>query len=303
MKKILVSGLVSIETTVKVDQFPVDYSPVEYNFHGINSTISGVGYNIIKALKTLGASPVFFSITGNDLYKNIIKDNIKRMGIDDSFILPLINKTSQSIILFNESKRKIILDLKDIQETKYPAEKINEIIDDIDMAVLCNINFSREMLKIVKDHGKIIASDVHVVHDINDQYNNDFMSFSDILFLSNEKITGKERGFLQEIINAYNNKIIVISMGENGLLMFTRDNNEIKHYPAMRVREVVNTIGAGDALFSSFIYFYNKTKDPYYSMEKAIIFASFKIGANSGAEGFLTEEELLMLIKKEQNDG
>lgn len=296
MRKILVSGLITVETNVKVDHFPVEYAPVEYNFFGVNSAVSGVGYNITKALKTLGAAPVFLSIIGNDIYKNIIKAELNSMGADDSYVLPLINKTSQSIILFNEKIRKIILDLKNIQETVYPADKINEIINDIDIAVMCNINFSRELIKTVKNQGKITASDVHVINDINDEYNRDFIAFSDILFLSNERIKGNERGFLQEIIKTYNNKIIVISMGENGLIIYVRDDNEIKYFPAVKVREVVNTIGAGDALFSSFIYFYNKTKDPYFSIEKAIVFASYKIGANGGAEGFLTEDELLKII-------
>jgi len=296
VRKILVSGLITVETNVKVDHFPVEYAPVEYNFFGVNSAVSGVGYNITKALKTLGAAPVFLSIIGNDIYKNIIKAELNSMGADDSYVLPLINKTSQSIILFNEKIRKIILDLKNIQETVYPADKINEIINDIDIAVMCNINFSRELIKTVKNQGKITASDVHVINDINDEYNRDFIAFSDILFLSNERIKGNERGFLQEIIKTYNNKIIVISMGENGLIIYVRDDNEIKYFPAVKVREVVNTIGAGDALFSSFIYFYNKTKDPYFSIEKAIVFASYKIGANGGAEGFLTEDELLKII-------
>ena len=295
MSNILVSGLITIETTVKIDQFPISYSPIDYEFYGINSTISGVGYNIIKAIRTLGGNPILFSIIGNDIYKNIIKDELKNMGITDKYVLPIIKETSQSIILYNENKRKIILDLKNLQEVKYPVEKVSEIINDIDMAVLCNINFSRDLLKIVKKHGKTIASDVHVVYDINDSYNKDFMAYSDILFLSNENILGKERDFLQELIKTYNNKIIVVGMGENGLLLYVRENNEIKHYPVAKTRKIVNTIGAGDALFSAFIYFYNITKDVYYSIEKAIIFASYKIGEKGAAEGFLTEEELLKI--------
>jgi ribokinase len=210
-------------------------------------------------------------------------------------VLPLVKGTSQSIILYNESKRKIILDLKDIQETKYPIEKIGEIINEIDMAILCNINYSRDLLKIVKEYGKPIACDVHVINDINDAYNRDFMEYSDILFLSNEKIIGEENNFLKQLIEKYNHKIIVIGMGEKGLLMYAREKDEIKQYPAVKVRKRVNTIGAGDASFSSFIFFYNKTKDIYYSIEKAQIFASYKIGENGAAEGFLTEEELLKI--------
>ena len=295
MNNILVSGLITIETTVKIDRFPIDYSAIDFKFYGVNSTVSGVGYNITKAIKTLGGNPTLFSIIGNDIYYNIIKNDLKNIGINDKYILPIINETSQSIILYNENKRKIILDLKNIQDSKYPIKNINEIINDIDMAILCNINFSRDMLKIIKDNGKLIATDVHVIYDVNDDYNKDFMTFSDILFLSNENILGRENDILNELIKKYNNKIIVIGMGENGLLMYINEDNQIKHYPAIKTREIKNTIGAGDALFSSFIYFYNKTEDVYYSIEKAIIFASYKIGEKGAAEGFLTEEELFKI--------
>jgi len=295
MNNILVSGHITIETTVKIERFPIEYSPIEYKFNGVNSTVSGVGYNIAKALKTLGGNPTLFSIIGNDIYQNIVKHEIKNIGVNEKYVLPIIKGTSQSIILYNENARKIILDLKDIQEAKYPLNNLNEIINDIDMAVLCNINFSRDMLKVVKNYKKLIASDVHVVYDVNDEYNKDFMEYSDILFLSNENILGRENIFLQELINIYNNQIIVIGMGENGLLMYVREKNEIKHYEAVRTREIVNTIGAGDALFSAFIYFFNKTNDPYYSIEKAIIFASYKIGEKGAAQGFLTEAELLKI--------
>lgn len=291
---ILISGLITVETTVKIDNFPIEYSPIEYNFFGNRSTISGVGYNITKAIKKLGGNPILFSIIGNDIYKDITKNELEKNEINNKYVLPIIKETSQSVILYYEDKRKIYLDLKDLQETKYPIEKLDKIINEIDIAVLCNINFSRDLLKVLKDSGKIIATDVHVISNINDEYNCDFMKYADILFLSNENIIGREKSFMEELIKTYNPKILVTGLGENGVLIYVQGNG-IKHYPAVRTREVINTIGAGDALFSAFIYFYNRSKDPYYSIEKAVIFASYKIGEKGAAEGFLTEEELLKI--------
>jgi ribokinase len=295
MNNILVSGLTNIETTIKVDKFPIEYSPVEYKFYGLNSSISGVGYNIVKALKTLGDSPIFFSIIGNDIYKEIIFNDLEKDKINSNFVLPLLEKTVQSGILYEENKRKIILDLKNIQEIKYPIDILENIIDKIDIGILCNINFSRDFLKVLKDNGKTIATDVHVLSDINDNYNNDYIKYSDILFLSNENIIGNENDMIVQLSQKYNHKIIVVTMGKNGLLIYVKGKNEIKHFNAIKTREVVNTIGAGDALFSCFIHYYHKTKDPYYSIQLAALFASYKIGENGGAKGFLTEKELLKL--------
>jgi ribokinase len=246
----------------------------------------------------LGNSPVFFSIIGNDIYKEIILNDLEKNKINSNYVLPLLEKTVQSGILYDGKNRKIILDLKNIQDIKYPIDILENIIDKIDIGIICNINFSRDFLKILKDNGKIIATDVHVLSDINDSYNNDYIKYSDILFLSNENIIGNENDMIAQLSQKYNHKIIVVTMGENGLLIYVKEKREIKHFHAIKTREVVNTIGAGDALFSCFIHYYHKTKDPYYSIQLAILFASYKIGENGGAKGFLTEEELVKLNKE-----
>jgi ribokinase len=292
MNNILVCGLINLETTLKISNFPIEYTPVEYNFYGVNSSISGVGYNIVKALKTLGDNPYFFSIIGDDIYKNIIYNDLEKNKIGTKYVLPLLEQTVQSGILNNGNKRKILLDLKNIQETKYPNFIIEEIMDQINIGIICNINFSRYFLKILRDNRKIIATDVHVLSDIDDNYNNDYIKYSDILFLSNENICGNEYNIISKIIKEYDHEIVVITMGENGLLFYSKEKAEIKHFPAIKTREVVNTIGAGDALFSCFVHYYNKTKEPYYSIKMATIFASYKIGEDGGAKGFLSENEL-----------
>jgi sugar/nucleoside kinase (ribokinase family) len=49
----------------------------------------------------------------------------------------------------------------------------------------------------------------------------------------------------------------------------------------------VNTIGAGDALFSAFVHAFQRSGDPYAALEKAVVFASYKIGTAGAADGFL----------------
>jgi ribokinase len=106
---------------------------------------------------------------------------------------------------------------------------------------------------------------------------------------------GKEEEFLKKLIEAYSQKIIVIGMGEKGALLYVRGDNKIKLYPAVFTRKIISTIGAGDALFSSFLFFYNKYKNPYIACENAIVFASYKIGEKGAASGFLTEKQLMKI--------
>ena len=135
-----------------------------------------------------------------------------------------------------------------------------------------------------------------MLSDIDDEYNREFLQYSDILFLSNEHICGSEEEFVREIYNKYHNKIIVCGLGKNGALIHV-DKEGFKRYSAVETRKIVNTIGAGDALFSAFIHYYIKDKNPHSALEKAIVFASWKIGEKGAADGFLTEKELENIIK------
>ena len=86
--------------------------------------------------------------------------------------------------------------------------------------------------------------------------------------------------------------MVVIGLGERGALLAVRRDRAIQRFPAVYTRPVVNSIGAGDALFSAFLHGYIQSGDPYLSLRRAIIFASYKIGVASAAEGFLDERGL-----------
>ena len=63
---ILVSGLVNTETTTAVRGFPIHYYPIDYAFFGVNTAVSGVAFNLTKALVTLADTVRLVSMTGND---------------------------------------------------------------------------------------------------------------------------------------------------------------------------------------------------------------------------------------------
>ena len=297
MATILVSGLINIETTLRVEHFPIHYVPVRYLFDEINSTVSGVGYNVAKALRVLGDEVRLLSIIGKDPFARWVVDELAKDGISNAYILPNSDDTARSIILFDqEGKRQINLDLKEIQQLEYPSDIFDEAVKGCELVALCNINFSRPMLKRAQTAGKIIATDVHTINDLDDEYNLDFMKAANILFMSDEALPLDPEAWIKEVISAYGTDIIVVGMGKEGVLMSVKGDQFVGRFPALNVRPVKNTIGAGDALFSAFIHFFVRSRDPYHAIRKAILFASYKIGAKSAAEGFLTAEKLEKMV-------
>ena len=281
MSKILISGLVNTETTTRIRKFPI----------GINTAVSGVAYNIALAMKTLGDDVRLLSMTGEDFAASYISHQLTAAGIGSDHIRACLKETPSSVVLYDETgKRQIYCDLKDIQETSYGFE--GDQVADSEIVVACNINFNRELLHLAKKMGKTVATDVHVLGNVYDDYNREFMECADILFLSDEAAGNDPYGFIEKLEEVYHTSIIVMGRGSKGALMYLRDDNWFHEMPSSHVGEVVNTVGAGDALFSSFLHFYAKGMHPVECLKRAQIFAAAKIRVSGASKGFVTEAEV-----------
>lgn len=291
MSQIFVSGLANVETSCAIRRFPIDYQPIDYNFFGIGSIASGVGLNVSLALSALGDTVSFAAFAGDDDAGVLVRSAGSKIA--DCRFAPC-EQTPQSVVLYDENgRRRAYTDLKDLQELELPASCYDDL-DRFDGFCLCNINFSRKLLPIAKSTGKPVFCDVHCLSDVLDSYNADFMKAADILFLSNESIVGREEDFVKDLSAVYPCRVFAVGMGARGALLYDRDGG-FTVVSAVSTRPVVNTVGAGDALFSAFVHFYLKGLEPGDALRKAAVFASYKIGESGASKGFLTEKALSQL--------
>lgn len=304
MGKILVSGTVGLETTLKVDEFPLVYEPVRYPFFGINSRVAGVGYGVTKALHTLGSNARLLSMVGADTVGGVIRQTLAADGIDASDVVTQLAASGQSVVVYTpDGQRQIHTDLKDMQQQAYPADRFAAALAQCDLAVLTNVNWNRPFLAQVKAVGKPIATDVQTIGSLDDDYNRDYMAAADILFMSDEKLPLSPEAWIGEIWGRWETAVVVIGLGAQGALLGVYADRQIVHVPAVQTRPIVNTVGAGDALFSAFIDGYQRTGDPYQALRQAVVFAGHKIGAATATEGYLTGAELAALVSAIRDQG
>jgi ribokinase len=290
---ILVSGLINLETTLRVERFPLAYEPIRFPFFGIQTAVAGVGYNLTKALTTLGRTAQLQALIGRDWVGEVVRETAAQEGLPTEGLHSLLAATAQSVILYDETGRRMIhTDLKDAQEQSFPPELFSPALESCELAVLGNINWSRPFLAIARQLGKPIAADVHTIADLEDEYNRDFMAAADVLFMSDERLPMSPEEWARAIFNRYGAEIVAIGLGGEGALLAVRSDGFMERIPAVYTRPVVNTVGAGDALFAAFLDGYSRNGDPYAAMQRAMIFASYKIGAAGAAQGFLTAAEL-----------
>jgi len=299
MTRFLVAGLINIETTLQIEGFPLQYSPVNFPFFGVNSSVSGVGYNLAKALTVLGNEIQFLSLVGDDTAGGLVHTALGQDHIPGEGVLTAMPLTSQSVILYDrEGRRQIHTDLKDIQDRTYPLELFQPALQVCDVALICNINFARPFLQQALAAGKPVATDVHTISSLDDTYNRDYMAAASVLFMSDERLPVAPEEWVRQVIERYKTEVVVIGLGSRGALLAVRDAGTLERIPTVHTRKVINTIGAGDALFSAFCHSYFTDHDPQVAIRKAMVFSSYKIGARSAADGFLDVASLEALYRQ-----
>ncbi len=289
--KLFVSGLTGVETTLAVRGFPVTYYPVDYPFFGINAEVAGSGFRTACGSLALGDSVEFLTLIGDDVNGARVLSAVGKAGLSDRFVYKKLKNTVESVVLQEVpfGRRQVYCDLKDAQEQTIDAEAHRAAIADSDMCVLLNVNFSRRLIPIARELNKPIATDVQAISDANDTFNAEFMENSDILFLSDEGISTSPKSFLEKLAAKTQAKIIVIGLGEDGVMYWER-GNEIRTLKAVIEPNVI-TAGAGAALFSGFLHYYGK-HDATEALKRAEAFAALKLKNNASYAGFPTEREV-----------
>lgn len=85
--------------------------------------------------------------------------------------------------------------------------------------------------------------------------------------------------------------MVVIGLGADGAVLAGQKISSTR-VPAVTTRAVVNTGGAGDALFAAFVHGYVAQHDPLTALRHAVVFAGHKVGAGGSSQGFLDREQL-----------
>jgi sugar/nucleoside kinase (ribokinase family) len=290
----LIAGLINLETTVPVEAFPLRYQAVRFN-PGIAAAVSGVGWNLARALHALGSQVHFLGLVGPDPAGRMVRHQVASSGIAAS--LEEITETPQSVILYDpEGRRRAETDLKGVQEAVFPPAVFDTALEGCDLAVLANVNWTRPLLARARAAGAPVATDLHTVRSLDNPYDVDYLEHATVLFLSGEELPVSPEAFVSRLRERADPEVIGIGLGARGALVAPRGAAPAL-VPAPALRPVVSTIGAGDALFAAFLHFWRRHGDPVAAMSRAVAFAAWKVGEASASAGFLTEAAVEALCR------
>ena len=265
MSKFVVAGIVQQETIVKVDKVPVKYQPVTDIFNSIHTSIGGDAYNEAIALTWLGDEVAFCAMIGKNDKPEIINPAATEVTLHTDYVLCKTDATPAAVILYDsERKQQIFEDIKNLRECKYDLGLFKNALSGSDMVILANTNFCRPMLKASLEAGKKIAVNIRNFKYSTERYNEEYLESANILYLSDDYLNEDPYQFAKYIAEKYQPEILILGQGAQGLLMYSKDLGTYVQYKPVKTNEIVNTVGAGNALFSCFLHYYNKTSDPVY---------------------------------------
>lgn len=294
MSKFMVAGFVQFETIVKVDELPVPYKLFESIPDIINTDIGGAGFNTAMALRWLGNDVDFMSLISKQLSREQIKAFLQKKQVDLStdYVLTKLQGMPSSVILYCKGNKQIFEDVKDSRTVEYDLDILERQIQDKDMVLISNCNFCRPIIGLAKKYNKPLAVNVRSMRADKISQKEDFLAAADILYISNDDLESDPYDCIEECKTKYDPSIMIVGMGKRGVILYTKEDNSVIEYKSVKTNEIVNTVGAGNALFSAFLHYYVKTNDPREAIKDALLFASYKIGFVGASNGFMTEEQI-----------
>lgn len=295
MGKFLVAGIVQIETIVKVATLPLPYKKVNSAPKTIFTAVGGDAYNSSIALKWLGDTVDFMSLVGEQQNLDVIANASKDISISTDHVLRRLEDTPTAVVLYAaDGTQQIYEDIKNIRDVSYDIDLYEKAVKESDVVVLANANFCRPLLKLAKENHKPVAVNIRSLNAKNKPYNADFLSAADIIYISDDDI---EKGmdpyeYVKAITKEFDPEILVLGCGAKGAILYQKKDNSYVNYKTVKTTEIVNRLGAGNALFSCFLHYYFKTGDAREAIKNAQLFASYKIGYVGTSNGFMTEEQI-----------
>lgn len=292
--KIVVAGVTSLYTAVGVQEFPLSYESIRTPLW-MRTDVAGSAGHIAEVLRKLGNDVKLCTLAGNDLAGSAIRNELRDRrllgrGIVDG------GATSLGVVLVAPDGRRMGFPyLAAVSAVEYPVEVFRREAAGADLAVLTNARFVRPLIQHAEQLGVPIAVDVHLISDVNDDYNRPWLEVADIVFCSHETLPCTPPEWVARMFTQYPGcSIAAVGRGSEGSLLGLRDGTLVRT-AGIAPRGVVSTAGAGDALFASFLHGWLATGNPVQALEAAVLHAGWKIGDSLPASSSLTETELAEL--------
>lgn len=279
----------------------LSFGEILFDILPTGSVLGGAPINVATHLARLGSDSYVVSAIGADELGSRAIEKLNKEGVKTKFV---------SLSGFDTGRADIVLDNSGSASYKFnfpaawdeirlfPQEKTRIYESEWDGFVFGTLSqrsdISKETLVDLLENIKV----KEIVFDINlrgEFYSKDELElglrYATILKLNQEELeillSLLSFESIYELFEKHHSlKGILLTKGEDGLEYITKDN--VVNAKAIQ-SSVVDTVGAGDSVTAAFLFFYSKTHDVEYALEKASILASFVVSTKGALSEYSSE--------------
>jgi sugar/nucleoside kinase (ribokinase family) len=277
MARVVVAGVVNIRSALAVDRFPVSFVSSRRQPEAISVRLSGSGFVVARTLQDLGSDVGFATYVGTDALGFLAGSGLQECGLSGPGVL-VAGIQPRSVVLYDkQGSRASTTDLRTAPSLRYPPDVFEGLVGKgCDLAVLTNISFTRPLIASAVRMGIPVATDLHVVADMDKPHNQDWMRVAHILACSHEALQVTAEEWVRSLHSVYGTELSLVGCGEHGAVLGVRGS--VWRIHAVAPRGVCYTSGAGDTLLGSFAHYYLALGDPVAAARYAVLAAGWKVG-------------------------
>lgn len=285
----------------------------KYQIEDRFESLGGCAVNVAVGLTRLGVPASCYTVLGQDIVGEWIREEIKKEGVDDNLIINedcpsglsaiIVDKKSGERVIFsnqeaNERMRVNRDKLKDAEwiSVSDPNGDWRKILDDI--FETAQISGARVMFN---PRGRNIQEDAEKVYElagrseiffVNKDEAIEIVSTNDPQFAT-DNLNNEE--FLIKELKESGAKIVVITDGKNGAWAYDGEKLIYSQATGAKPKE---TTGAGDAFSSGFMAAHIKGKDFSECLKWGIANSGNAVNFYGGVGGLLTEQQIINEVNK-----
>lgn len=299
MPRIVVVGVASLYLAAGVGEFPLEHALGAVP-EWMRAGVAGSAAHVAKVLASLGDEVRLCTLAGTDPAGLAVRADLRANGLSGEGVVDA-GATSLGVALVAPDGSRLGLPYTAlVNAVGYPAETFHRLAAGADLAVLTRARFARPLISCAERLSVRIAVDVHLISDVNDTHSRPWMEAADIVFCSHERLPCPPKQWVARVFARYPGcEIVGVGRGADGAILALRDGTLVSA-EAVAPRGVVNTSGAGDTLFASFLHGWLATGNPLGSLQSAVLHAGWRIGDPMPGAGSLTEAELSRLSQAHQ---
>ena len=257
--------------------------------------LGGSPTNVAMNASRLGLKSALISTVGQDGLGDYILEKLNSAGIITSQINRLRDKSTSVILISKSTNTPEFISHRDADFHIIDDQLSTEVIASAKIFHTTCFALSRNparstILKKAKEASKLgcqLSIDLNYSNKVWEnkedaiQAITTYCSLNPLIKISEDdsyRLFGKNISH-QEIFNFFHNlgaDKVCLTLGSKGVKL-SEKNNEMIELPAIEVKQIIDTTGAGDAFWSGFLYAFIKNKNLHDCIQSALKLAALKL--------------------------